>query len=196
MWRLLRLIRQEGNKKWAQAMAERGLKAPEGFEVIDPTTLKPDNYKELYLQDLKEVALEKKLLQMKYNAVHKGKRNDCLTLELGRAIISSKDTIASRAFTKYFPAVKQRQEFVLNFVSNPGFPELQEEVVFTMSKYCEATFKNKRSYGKKLWIVIRQIMERIPHFNAYQVVFKGRGGIKILKRNCCRRIVPKFLPIG
>ena len=137
--------RQEGNEKRAQAMAEQGLKAPEGFEVIDPT-LKPDNYVKLYLEDQKEVALEKKLLQMKYNAVHMAKRNDCFTLELGRAIISSKDPIASRAFTndKYFPAVKQRREFVLNFISNPGFPELQE-VIFTMLKYCGATFKEKRS---------------------------------------------------
>ena len=183
--------RQEGNEKRAQAMAEQGLKAPEGFEVIDPT-LKPDNYVKLYLEDRKEVALEKKLLQMKYNAVHMAKRNDCFTLELGRAIISSKDPIASRAFTndKYFPAVKQRREFVLNFISNPGFPELQREVIFTMLKYCEATFKDKRSYGKRLWNVIKQIMERIPHFYAYQVGLKSNLQKKKVEKT--RNVKKKF----
>ncbi len=166
--------RQEGNKKRAQAMAEQGLKAPEGFKVID-STLQPEDYKKLYLEDLKEVALEKKIRKMKYNPVHTEKRNDCLTLELGRAIISSLDPQSSRSFTnvKYFPAVKERQEFALKFVSNPVFSDLQQEIIFTMSKFCEDTFQDKKSYGKRLFMVLKEFMKRLPHFYGYQVGFKS-----------------------
>ncbi len=127
--------RRADNEKRAEAAEKQGLKPPSRFEVIDPS-LKVADYKGLYLESEKQMAHTRKVKQMQHAAIHTKKRNDLLTLHLGGAILSSIDPVASRGFTnpEYFPAVRNRTEFLLDFISNPMLTKLQQEVIFTMTK--------------------------------------------------------------
>ena len=162
--------RTGANEKRGEAMEDQGVIRPTGLEDINPNFEKED-YREYLLDVEKEKETKKKRAQLRHNPIKTKRRNDVLALSLGAHVLCSWDPEGSRALTnaEFFPLVKHRAEFILNFVSNPRFDKLQEEIIFSMSKFKEHELQDKQNYGAKLWQVIKGIMKRGRHFYVYEV---------------------------